>query len=190
MATLRRLRDRVPIGDEDTHEPASSAQHSRRTHAARASLRGLQAGFVATLVMTAYRLPIMRSLPPSANFWAQHVSGGDPKDHPIVGLALHLLYGTTAGAVFGGVFALQDAERALEAEQRGLLWGSVYGMVLSAFGSQVLLREVLDLRLDADELTLFHAGHLVYGLALGAWVGSRTEGVSDPETEYEYGEGN
>lgn len=148
--------------------------------------RGLQGGFVATLVMTAFRLPVVRSLPPSANFWARYVGGGEPEDHPVAGLALHLLYGTTAGAVFGGLFALGDAERAIEPEQRGLLWGSVYGLVLSAFGTRVLLDALLDVRLDADELALFHAGHLVYGLALGAWVGSRTEGTTDPDSEYGY----
>jgi len=63
-------------------------------------------------------------------------------------------------------------------------------MALSAFGTQVVLQELLDIRLEADELALFHAGHLVYGLSLGAWVGSRTEGVEDPEREYEYDNGN
>ncbi|WP_254766124.1 DUF6789 family protein [Salinilacihabitans rarus] len=181
---LRRLRE---AGETGTREPT---EPDRRTHAAAAGLRGLQAGLVATLVMTAFRLPIMRSLPPSANFWARYVSGGDPADHPIPGIALHLLYGTVNGAVFGALFALQDAERSIEPEQRGLVWGSVFGLALSAFGSQVMLKEVLDTRLDADELALFHAGHLVYGLALGAWVGSRTEGVEDPEEEYEYDDGN
>ncbi|GAB3021000.1 DUF6789 family protein [Natronobiforma cellulositropha] len=152
-------------------------------------VRGLQAGFVATLIMTAFRLPIMRSLPPSANAWAR-VAGGDPDDHPVAGLLLHLWYGTAAGALFGVLFALLEAEQAIEPEQRGILWGSVYGMGLSAFGSQVMLDRSLGVRLDADEIALFHAAHLVYGIALGAWVGSRTEGVDDPETEYEYGEGN
>ena len=153
-----------------------------------AAARGLQAGLVATLIMTVFRLPIMRSLPPSANFWATYVRGGDPEEYPLAGLLLHLLYGTSAGAVFGGLFALLDAERAIEAEQRGIVWGSVYGMCLSAFGSQVMLAKLLDVRLDADELALFHAAHLVYGISLGAWVGSRTEGVEDPDAEYDYDE--
>jgi hypothetical protein len=41
-------------------------------------------------------------------------------------------------------------------------------------------------QLEADELALFHAGHLVDGISLGAWVGSRTEGVTNVETEYDY----
>jgi hypothetical protein len=59
-------------------------------------------------------------------------------------------------------------------------------MVLSVFGTQVVLNELLDTQLEADELTLFHAGHLVYGISLGAWVGSRTEGTENVDTEYDY----
>ncbi|MFC4989893.1 MULTISPECIES: DUF6789 family protein [Saliphagus] len=166
------------------------AARSRLEHAAYASARGLQAGLVATLIMTAFRLPILRSLPPSANFWAQYVSGGEPEDHPAMGLLLHLAYGVGGGALFGGLFALLESERSIEPEQRGLVWGAVYGMAMSAFGSQVMLDELLDIRLEADELALFHAAHLVYGISLGAWVGSRAEGVEDPEAEYEYDDGN
>ncbi|WP_394328367.1 DUF6789 family protein [Natronobacterium texcoconense] len=189
MSVPDRLRQLRPAGDPDDRTEETD-ERSRLEHAAYASARGLQAGFVATLIMTAFRLPILRSLPPSANFWAQYVSGDDPEEHPVAGLVLHFVYGMQAGAVFGGLFALQDAERSIEPEQRGLVWGSVYGMALSAFGSQIMLRELLDIRLENDELALFHAGHLVYGIALGAWVGSRTEGVEDPETEYEYSDGN
>ncbi len=149
--------------------------------------RGLQAGMVATAIMTAFRLPLMRSLPPSAHFWSRYIGGGTPDEYPGIGLFLHFVYGTIAGALFGGLFAILDSERSIEAEQRGILWGSVYGMVLSAFGSRVMLEALLDIELDEDELTLFHAGHLVYGIALGAWVGSRAEGVTDPTEEYEYG---
>ena len=182
--------DRLRTIAETEGDTEDTDRHSRREHLAGAVLRGIQAGFVATLIMTAFRLPILRALPPSANFWTQYVVDGDPDDHPVAGLALHLLYGVQAGALFGALFELQDAERSIEPEQRGIVWGSIYGMVLSAFGSQFMLKELLDIRLDNDELALFHAGHLVYGLSLGAWVGSRTEGVEDPEREYEYSDGN
>jgi len=167
---------------DDNRVPDSS----RGIHAAVAAVRGLQAGFVATLIMTAFRLPIMRSLPPSANFWAQYIGRGDTDEYPGIGLLLHLLYGTTGGALFGSLFGLLSAERAIEPEQRGIVWGSVFGLVLSVFGTQVVLNGILDTRLEADELALFHAGHLVYGISLGAWVGSRTEGVEDLATEYDY----
>lgn len=181
-------RGRAQTVDETTRTNRAPSKPTRRlVGVAPAVVRGLQAGFVATLIMTAFRLPILRSLPPSANFWARYVRGGHADDYPVAGLFLHLLYGTSAGAVFGGLFALQDAEQAIEPEQRGLVWGAVFGMGLSAFGSQVMLQELLGIELDADELALFHAAHLVYGLALGAWVGSRTEGVDDPKREYDYG---
>ncbi|WP_306054478.1 DUF6789 family protein [Natronococcus wangiae] len=186
---LNRFRRLRPSGDTEGHTEEAD-DRSRGAHAASAAVRGLQAGFVATLIMTAFRLPILRSLPPSANFWARYVTGGDPEDHPIAGLLLHFAYGMQSGAIFGALFALFDADRSIEPEQRGLVWGSVFGMALSAFGSQVMLKELLDIRLEADELALFHAGHLVYGLSLGAWVGSRTEGVEDPEVEYKYDDGN
>ncbi|WP_254532034.1 hypothetical protein [Natrinema gelatinilyticum] len=183
---LRRFRE--VTGTEGHTEDADT--YSRAQHVFGAAIRGGQAGFVATLIMTAFRLPILRSLPPSANFWSQYVAGGDPGDHPIAALALHLVYGTCSGVVFGVLFSLYDAGRSIEPEQRGLVWGSVYGMVLSAVGVQFVLQDLLDIRLEADELALFHAGHLVYGLSVGAWVGSRTEGVEDPERDYEYQDGN
>ena len=186
MIAVDRLRS---LSETEGHTEAAD-DHPREEHVADAVARGIQGGFVATLIMTAFRLPLLRSLPPSANFWSQYVAGGDPDEHPIAGLALHLLYGVSSGAVFGVLFALYDAGRSIEPEQRGLVWGSVYGLGLSAFGVQVVLQGLLDIRLEADELALFHAGHLVYGLSLGAWVGSRTEGVADPEREYEYAGGN
>ncbi|WP_265109286.1 DUF6789 family protein [Halosolutus halophilus] len=189
MSLRNRVR-RLRSTREPREGPQATSQQSRAEHAIYATIRGLQAGFVATVIMTAFRLPIMRSLPPSANFWSQYVTGGDPEEHPIAGLVLHFAYGIQAGALFGGLFALQDAERSIEPEQRGIIWGMIYGMALSAFGTQIVLKELLGIRLDSDELALFHAGHLVYGLSLGAWVGSRTEGVEDPETEYEYDDGN
>ncbi|SEQ71888.1 DUF6789 family protein [Natrinema salaciae] len=189
MAVSDRLRRLRGIADTEGHT-SEVDDRPREEHVADAVVRGIQGGFVATLIMTAFRLPLLRSLPPSANFWSQYVAGGDPDDHPIAGLALHLVYGVSSGVIFGALFSLYDAGRSIEPEQRGLVWGSVYGMVLSAFGVQIVLQELLDIRLDADELALFHAGHLVYGLSLGAWVGSRTEGVEDPEREYEYDDGN
>ncbi|AEH36192.1 hypothetical protein [Halopiger xanaduensis] len=191
---LRQLRPSAGSGPEPENRIRPDADERSRTadkNVAGAVVRGVQAGVVATLIMTAFRLPIMRSLPPSANFWSQYVArDDDPDEHPVAGLALHLAYGIQGGAMFGALFELQDAEQAIEPEQRGLIWGPIYGMVLSALGSQLVLKELLGIQLEADELALFHAGHLVYGLSLGAWVGSRTEGAADPETEYEYDDGN
>ncbi|NHN57559.1 MULTISPECIES: hypothetical protein [Halorussus] len=157
---------------------------------------GSKAGLVATLVMTAYRLPVSRSLPPTAEFWAKYVSGGDPDDHPVAAVALHLLYGAVGGAVFGALTpadssrasadvspvepavarqSRKDASRATASrEALGLAWGSLYALGLSIFGERVMLGRLLDEELDADERLVFHAGHLVYGLSLGTLYSSRT----------------
>jgi len=58
-------------------------------------------GALATLVMTAYRLPVTRSLPPTAEFWVQYVSRSDPYDHPVVALALHAVYLERPGRTLG-----------------------------------------------------------------------------------------
>jgi len=98
---LQRLRS---LAETEGHT-SDIDEHSREEHVADAVARGIQGGFVATLIMTAFRLPLLRSLPPSANFWSQYVAGGDPDDHTIPGLALHLLYGVSSGAVFGVLFS-------------------------------------------------------------------------------------
>ncbi|WP_170977229.1 hypothetical protein [Halorussus salinisoli] len=151
---------------------------------------GSKAGLVATLVMTAYRLPVSRSLPPTARFWSKFVSGDDPDDHPIAALALHLVYGTVGGAVFGALTPFDsrrgsrgfrrarsddgDSRETAAHEALGLLWGAVYALALSVFGERVVLERVLDMDPDVDERLVFHAGHLVYGLSLGTMFGSRT----------------
>lgn len=137
-------------------------------------VEGAKGGFVATLVMTGYRLPISHALPPTALFWSKFVAGGDPNDHPIPGLVLHLLYGTVAGAAFGATAPERHAREVTESELAGLFWGTLYGLALSAVGERVLLNELLDLTLDSDERLVFHVGHLIYGLTLGTWLGSRT----------------
>lgn len=40
---------------------------------------------------------------------------------------------------------------------------------------RIILRHVLGMDLKTDESAVFHTGHLIYGLALGAWIGSRHE---------------
>jgi len=141
--------------------------------------RGAEGGALATLVMTAYRLPVTRSLPPTAEFWARFVSEDGPYDHPAVALALHVLYGVGTGVAF----ALLDPSRdAVESEGIGppspsgeasvTVLGFVYGAVLSLFGEYVVLGAVMNV--DPDDRFAFHVGHVLYGITLGSWVGTRT----------------
>jgi hypothetical protein len=173
----RRESDSVPASDRAT-DPGLAVR----------VVQGAKAGFMATVAMTAYRAPLARSLPPTARFWTKFVSGGDPGDHPVAALALHLLYGTLGGVGFGLLAPMATDQSATQVDQRGpddhretarreavgLVAGALYGLALSVFGERVMLERVLDMDPEADERLVFHAGHLVYGLSLGTWFGSRT----------------
>lgn len=132
---------------------------------------GIAGGLVATAVMTAYRASISASLPPTAEFWAKYVGGGDPDDHPVAALLLHLAYGAAAGLVYAVAVPLPDDE--YHAERRGTAIGVAYGLALSAFGERALIERLLGMELSPDERLVFHLGHVVYGLTLGTWTGSR-----------------
>lgn len=160
-------------------EPASARSLPR------AVARTLQGGLFATAVMTAFRLPILQSLPPTANFWAKYVGNGHPEDYHGIGLLLHFEYGSVAGAVFGLLYATLNAFPGRSTETRGVVWGGIYGLALSVFGEHVLIRWLLDMDLDEDTTTIFHASHMIYGIALGGWVGSRMN-LSRSYEEYEH----
>lgn len=133
---------------------------------------GTLGGLVATLSMTVFRMPTSKSLPPTAVFWAKYVGSGDPEDYPIIALVLHLLYGVASGIMFALLTPGRgDSEEV--AESKGALLGTVYGIVLSIFGSRIVLERILGLNLETDERLVFHISHVVYGLTLGTWVGSR-----------------
>ena len=144
--------------------------------------RGIEGGLLGTLVMTAFRLPITRSLPPSADFWAKFVRGGRAEDYPVAGLLLHLLYGIGAGAVFAAVLSSEESVEttggrrgpptAADESYIGPL-AAVYGVLLSLFGERVVLKGLLDIA--PDDRYAFHVGHLIYGLTLGAWLATRTD---------------
>lgn len=132
---------------------------------------GTVGGLVATVSMSVFREPVSRSLPPTSAFLSS-VTGDDPGDHPVAAYLLHFLYGASAGTAFG--VALDHAPaRVTDSLRAHLGLGAAYGVVLSAFGRRVVLPAVARLDLDDDEAVVFDAGHLVYGLALGAWLGSR-----------------
>ncbi len=135
--------------------------------------------------MTVYRLPVTRSLPPTADFWAQFVGDGAPEDYPVPALVLHFIYGGTAGAAFAASLRGResvDADDPRYDRQRGpptysgevptTVAGLLYGLALSAFGERFVLGGLLDV--DPDDRVAFHVGHALYGITLGAWVGTRT----------------
>lgn len=149
-----------------------------RATVVRAVLRGVKGGLIATFVMTLYRLPIFRSLPPTAEFWAEYVTGDEAESHLPVGLVLHALYGGVGGGAFGLVFDHLAFDTEAARGRRGLAYGLGYGLFLSLVGTRVVFGRLLDEDLDADETLVFHAGHVIYGLTLGTWLGTQ-EGFGD-----------
>lgn len=139
--------------------------------------RGAKGGFIATAIMTIYRLPVFRALPPTADFWARYL-GGEAEQYTLSGILLHFLYGTVAGAVFGVLFTRITLQPVRSREWVGIVSGALYGVVLSLFGTRVLFRHVLGRELESDHALVFHVGHLMYGLTLGTWMGTR-ERVGD-----------
>lgn len=135
--------------------------------------RGIVGGLIATALMTLYRYPLFRALPPTAEFWSTFVRGGEPEQYPAAGLLLHFLYGGVGGGVFGLCFSLFDfrSERDRRLGAIGLSLG--YGAVLSVFGTRVMLRRLLGEELEPDEAAVFHVAHVIYGLTLGTWMSSR-----------------
>lgn len=165
--------------DAETDETSSeSLQQSLdaflRRKRSKGMLRGFAAGGVATVVMTCFRAPISRSPPPPAWLWRKYVADDDD-DNPdrtvVASAVLHLLYGIVAGGVFGAIVGSRGGHTNGD-EKPSTAFGLLYGVVLSAFGDVVLLQWLLRLDLDAGERFIFHVGHVVYGLALGAWFGS------------------
>jgi len=139
---------------------------------ARAAANGALGGVVGTLAMTAYRIPLFEGLPPTAEFWARYVGDGDPSSYPLRALALHLCYGAGAGSVLGLALSRIGAEPAERDDRLTLCAGVLYALALSAFGNRVLIDGLLDVDLDDAERLVFHVGHVVYGLALGTWLGT------------------
>lgn len=170
---VRRLRRRTSADDREDAVGADEVERDRSRDLRRTVAVGVQAGLVATAIMTAFRAPISQSLPPTAEFWAKYVGGGDPDDHRVAAVVLHLLYGAAAGAAYVVAVPGTTGESDYHAERLGAALGVAYGLVLSAFGKRVLLDRLLDMDLEADEAFVFDLSHVVYGLTLGTWVGSR-----------------
>lgn len=104
-------------------------------------LTGIEGGLFVTAIMTLFRAPTARALPPTAEFLAGYF-GGEPADYPVTALGLHLLYGAGAGVVFVPVLT-RLLEETDEPETIGLLIGAIYGLVASVFGEWVVLAQVL-----------------------------------------------
>lgn len=135
---------------------------------------GVVGDVFATLVMIAFHEPTGHSphRPPDCRV-REPVSRGDPGESPVTSLVFHLLYGIGGGVGFSLAFGslVDDADKP---ETVGLVAGVIYPIALSAFGERVVLGRLLDVDLSTDERVVFHADHVVYDFALGAWAGSHS----------------
>ncbi|MBP1987443.1 hypothetical protein [Halolamina salifodinae] len=151
-----------------------SARHTLTTLGVlRSAGRGVVGGLVATVLMTLYRFPTFRAVPPTAEFWATYVAGGRAEEYPIEGLALHLLYGGAAGGLLGLAFSLVDVRTARSRRFTAVTLAVGYSLLLSVFGTRVVFRRLLGEELDDGERMVFHTGHVIFGLSLGTWLQSR-----------------
>lgn len=172
-ALLRRGDATNPEGEpEAAEEPVAGADADPSPGVGTSLLAGATGGLLGTAVMTAYRLPVFRALPPTAELWAQYV-GGDAEGHTVAGLLLHLVYGAAGGAAFGPAYAAVASRLPVRRDATGMVGGSLYGAGLSAFGARVVFERLLGRELDRERALVFHAGHVVYGLTLGTWLGTR-----------------
>jgi hypothetical protein len=127
---------------------------------------GVVSGLVATVAMTA----VMKAVgdggpPPTANLVAKF-SGGEPGDHKMPGMALHLLYGVGAGAVFVAGAPLAGLGFGSVAVAVGL--GLAYGVALMVGGMVFWMRLVIGIEPDKETMKTFAAAHVTYGVVLGA----------------------
>ncbi|WP_250137747.1 hypothetical protein [Halorientalis salina] len=151
-------------------QPPDRSDDGRRTTG---TLRlGVKGGAIATAVMTLFRMPITDSLPPTAEFWAEYMGNGDPDDYPIQALVLHFLYGIAGGTAFTAAVEHRLRGAEVHRERQGTILATLYGLGMSAFGTRVVLGRLLGLDLAPDERWIFHVSHVIYGLTLGAWLGS------------------
>jgi hypothetical protein len=131
---------------------------------------GLAGGLVATLVMTIVMMAMGDGGPPPTAAFVAKFAGGDPEDHAMLGMVLHLVYGILAGAVFAVGVPLVGLDLGSLAVAVGL--GLVYGVVLMIGGMAFWMRTVLGMDPDRGMLLTFGTVHVIYGVVLGAFIGT------------------
>ncbi|MEF8892051.1 MAG: hypothetical protein V5A31_12180 [Haloferacaceae archaeon] len=133
-------------------------------------IAGLVGGAVATLVMTGALMALGDGGPPPTAALVAKVTGGDPADHAAPGMALHLLYGVVAGAVFAVGVPLVGLSLGSVVVAVGL--GLGYGVVLMVGGMAFWMRLVIGMEPDRSTMLTFGTVHVVYGVVLGGVLGA------------------
>ncbi|MUV85458.1 hypothetical protein GJ631_02385 [Natronomonas sp. CBA1123] len=134
-------------------------------------LSGLVGGLLATIVMTMFMMALGDdSPPPTAQLWAKYVGDGPAEEYMMPGMALHIMYGIGAGVAF--VLVVPALGFGLETLLTAVAFGAAYGIVLTVVGMILWMRVVLAMEPDPKMMGMFTVFHLVYGVVLGAVVGS------------------
>lgn len=131
-------------------------------------ISGLVGGLVGTIVMSVLMQAMGGGPPPTAALVAKF-QGGEPEDHMMPGMLLHLVYGTVAGGVL--VAAVAAAALGISGVTAWVGVGLVYGIVLLLGGAMGWVKGVIGMNPDRKMMVGFAVVHVVYGLVLGAWVG-------------------
>jgi hypothetical protein len=133
-------------------------------------IAGLVWGFVATIVMTMTMMAVGDGGPPPTAALVAKFAGGTPEEHKKPGMLLHMLYGTIAGTVFAVGVPLVGLS--LDSIGVAIGLGFVYGVVLMIGGMVFWLRLVIGVEPDKDMMKIFGIVHVVYGVVLGALLGT------------------
>jgi hypothetical protein len=133
-------------------------------------IAGLAGGIVATIVMTIFMMVMGDGGPPPTAQLVAKFAGGEPDDYAMPGMALHFLYGIGAGPVFAVAVPALGVDLGSIAVAVGV--GLAYGVVLMIGGMVFWMRLIIGIEADRDMMVMFGVVHAVYGLVLGAVVGS------------------
>jgi hypothetical protein len=134
-------------------------------------LAGLAGGLVATIVMTMLMMVMGDGGPPPTARLVAKFAGGEPEDYAMPGMVVHMLYGIIAGVVFAlGVPALGIID--LGSIGLAVAAGLVYGLVLMIGGMVFWMRMIIGMEPDGNMMRMFGTVHVVYGLVLGAFIGT------------------
>jgi len=131
---------------------------------------GLAGGLLATIVMTAVMMMLGDGGPPPTARLVAKFAGGDPDDHAMPGMILHMVYGVVAGVVFAVGVPLLGLSLGSVALAVGV--GLVYGIVLMIGGMVFWMRLIIGMEPDRDMMTMFGTVHVVYGVVLGGFLGA------------------
>ena len=129
---------------------------------------GLAGGVVATIVMTIAMMVLGDGGPPPTARLVAKFAGGQPEEYAMPGMALHLVYGVVAGAVFAVGVPLLGVSLTSIPVAVGL--GLVYGVVLMIGGMLFWMRTVIGMEPDRSMMLMFGTVHVIYGVVLGGFL--------------------